>query len=143
MTLRSASCIFFVKLISLNLWKSLLIHLKIFHRILLLTRHRREICCLVFLSMVADSRHREKNFQNREKTFIIEKKMFEYRKIFQSQKKIMKLRKKKLKSRKIFHRIVKTISKSRKMFKNREIFCYKSREKTLNSIISNSSYVPS
>ena len=109
MTLRSASCIFFVKLISLNLWKSLLIHLKIFHRILLLTRHRREICCLVFLSMVADSRHREKNFQNREKTFIIEKKLSESKKknwnpekYFRVKKKIMKSRKKKLKSRKIF-----------------------------------------
>ena len=61
----------------------------------MLTRHRWEICCLVFLSMVADSRHREK-------TFRIEKKKLESRKIFQSQKKIMKSRKKKLKSRKIF-----------------------------------------
>ena len=40
--------------------------------------------------MVADSRHREKNFQNGEKTFIIEKKIFEYRKIFQSQKELCK-----------------------------------------------------
>ena len=51
----------------------------------------------------------EKNFQNREKTFIIKKKNLESTKIFQSQKKnyeiekkITESRKKKLKSRKIF-----------------------------------------
>ena len=37
--------------------------------------------------MVADSCHREKNVQNREKTFGIEKKNLEYRKMFQGQKK--------------------------------------------------------
>ena len=40
--------------------------------------------------MVADSCHREKNVQNREKTFGIEKKNLEYRKMFQGQKKIIK-----------------------------------------------------
>ena len=37
--------------------------------------------------MVADSRHREKRVQNQEKTFVIEKKILEYRKLFQGQKK--------------------------------------------------------
>ena len=104
------------------------------------------------LRMVADSRHREKNVQNREKTFIIKKKLeknFRIQKNISGSKTKLWNLEKKSKSRKIFRnrekyfRIEKTISKSRKMFKNREIFCYKSRQKTLNSIISNSSYVPS
>ena len=82
--------------------------------------------------MVADSHHREKNVQNREKTFRIEKKILEYRNIFHDQKKKkkkkmksrkkIKFKKNILESRKIFHRIEKTISKLRKMFKNQKIF---------------------
>ena len=95
--------------------------------------------------MVADSRHREKNVQNREKTFIIKKKLeknFRIQKNISGSKTKLWNLEKKSKSRKIFRnrekyfRIEKTISKLRKMFKNREIFCYKNREKTLNSIIS-------
>ena len=69
-----------------------------------------------FKTMVADSRHREKtfkiekNFHNREKTVIIEKKLSESRKKFWNPEK--------------YFRIEKTISKSSKMFQNREIFCY-------------------
>ena len=69
--------------------------------------------------MVADSYHRQK-------TFRIDKKVLESRKIFQCQKKIMKSRKKNLKSRKIFRnwennfRIEKNISESRKTFQNWE-----------------------
>ena len=39
--------------------------------------------------MVADSRHREKTFKNREKTLIIKKQILESTKIFQGQKKIL------------------------------------------------------
>ena len=69
--------------------------------------------------MVADSRPpSKKNFQNRDKTFIIEKKLSESRKklestkIFHSQKK-NEIEKKKFKSKK-------NILESRKIFQNRE-----------------------
>ena len=93
--------------------------------------------------------HREKNVQNREKTFRIEKKILEYRNIFHGQKKKMKSRKKiKIEkniseSRKIFNRIEKTISKLRKMFKDQKLFSYKSRENILNFMTSYPIYVPS
>ena len=87
------------------------------------------------LRMVANSRHREKNVQNREKTFIIEKNFQNQGKNFRIQKNISGSK------TKLWH--LEKKSKSRKMFKNREIFCDKSREKNLNSMISNSSYVPS
>ena len=69
--------------------------------------------------MVVDSCHREKNVQNREKTFGIEKKNLEYRKMFQGQKKIVKSRKIKIKIEKKHFGIEKNISESRKLFQNR------------------------
>ena len=67
--------------------------------------------------MVADKLSKSrKNFQNREKTFRIEKKLSKSRKNFQNREKTFKIEKK--------------ISESRIMFQNREVFCYKNREKS-------------
>ena len=75
-----------------------------------------------------------KIFQNREKTFIIVKKLSESRKKIGIQKNIsepkkffMKSRKKNQNREKKF-KIAKNISESRKMFQNQEIFCYKNPE---------------
>ena len=94
--------------------------------------------------------HREKNVQNREKTFRIEKKILEYRNIFHGQKKKKMKSRKKIKiekniseSRKIFNRIEKTISKLRKIFKDQKLFSDKSRENILNFMTSHPIYVPS
>ena len=61
-----------------------------------------------------------KIFWNGEKNFRIEENISESRKIFQNREK--------------YFRIEKNISESRKMFQNQKIFCYKNREKTLNSM---------
>ena len=67
--------------------------------------------------MVAKSRHRVKNVQNREKTFRIKKKILEYRKIFQGQKQNYEIQKKNQNREKYFE-IEKNISESRKLFQN-------------------------
>ena len=73
--------------------------------------------------MVADSRHREKTFKNREKTLIIKKQILESTKIFQGQKKNIMKSKIKLRNREKKFKINKNFSESRKIFQNQEIFC--------------------
>ena len=69
----------------------------------------------------------------------MEKKLSESRKKLLNPEKYIRFKKKKKKKK---NEIEKNISESRKMFENRELFCYKSREKILNSINSNSTNLP-
>ena len=70
------------------------------------------------LRMVADSRHREKNVQNREKTFIIEKNFQNQGKDFRIQKNISGSKTKLWNLEKNQNR--ENMSESRKLFQNRE-----------------------
>ena len=74
----------------------------------------------------------------------MEKKLSESRKKLLNPEKYIRVKKKKKKKwdREKKINIEKNISESRKMFENRELFCYKSREKILNSINSNSTNLP-
>ena len=77
----------------------------------------------------------------------MEKKLSESRKKLLNPEKYIRVKKKKKKKKKKWDRekkinIEKNISESRKMFENGELFCYKSREKILNSINSNSTNLP-
>ena len=74
--------------------------------------------------MVADSRPpSKKNFQNRDKTFIIEKKLSESEKNWNPQKYFTVKKKKKNEIEKKKFKSKKNILESRKLFQNREIIC--------------------